>query len=308
MNNIYLNKTKNFVFTNQQESIDGQFEDDLVQKWVDEHSLLENQTKDWTTTLNNNRYRVHLFHSHRGWNAALRLLSSKIMSFDELGIDKEEVMSVSDGIGLTLFCGPTGAGKSTTMNTVIDSLLQENKLGVAVSIEDPIEYLHNQDAIFQREVGKDVDSFSQGLVEAVRCTPKTIIIGEIRDSETAIEAVKAGLNGHRVFATLHASSVSEAISRLWAFLDDQGDELLVQSLGGIVAQHLINIDSNKKHLLYETLKIDDKVKNILNQVLKDGNDMAQLNHAKTTQNRLSLKDKATLFVQSGGDRELVKQF
>ena len=104
-----------------------------------------------------------------------------------------------------------------------------------------VDYLHHKDMIFQREVGTKVKDFKTGLVDAVRANPTTIVIGEIRDTETALEAVRAGLNGHRVLATLHASSIKEAISRLWAFLNDQGDELLVQSLQGIVAQHLIHI-------------------------------------------------------------------
>ena len=291
MNNIYLTKTKNFAFEKYKGDLPFEVDSNLVDNWVSEYNLKSNQTKDFTAELNNQRYRVHLFHSHRGWNAALRLLPSKILSFKELGIDQEELLSICKSTGLVLFCGPTGSGKSTTMNCVIDSLLTSKELGVTITIEDPIEYLHLKDEIFQREVNTDVNSFKDGMIEAVRANPTTIVIGEIRDSATAIEAVRAGLNGHRVFATLHASNVKEAISRLWAFLDDQGDELLVQALQGIVAQHLVNITNSQKYFLCETLKIDNQTKNILYQVLKGSATQDQINHCFNTQERKTIPDK-----------------
>jgi Tfp pilus assembly pilus retraction ATPase PilT len=295
MNNIYITPHKTFDELNKVIN-DVNLSYSLVEKWckdydVDEHNI--NKACDFTTEINNNRYRVHLYHSHRGWNAALRLLPSEILSFDELGIKEDDILNVSSHTGLTLFCGPTGAGKSTTMNTAIDALLQQNKLGVTVTIEDPIEYLHHKDLIFQREVGSHCESFKQGLIEAMRMTPKTIVIGEIRDSETALEAVRAGLNGHRVFATLHASNSIDAISRLWAFLDDQGDELLVQSLQGIVAQELILDNQNQKHCFYEVLKIDQQTKNLLTQILDKNNavTIATINNSFYNQNQLTIIEK-----------------
>jgi hypothetical protein len=124
----------------------------------------------------------------------------------------------------------SGCGARLRLSDWGYSLLNSGELGVTITIEDPVEYLHHKDTIFQREVGTKVKDFKTGLVDALRANPTTIVIGEIRDAETALEALKAGLNGHRVLATLHASSIKEAISRLWAFLDEQGDELLVQSL------------------------------------------------------------------------------
>jgi len=239
----------------------------LVDGWVEYYQLKEDQAKDFTAEVGKNRYRVHLFHASIGWVAALRLLPAEILTFSELGIKEEDVLGVSKGTGLTLFCGATGAGKSTTMNAVINSLLISDELGVTIIIEDPIEYLHNQETIFQREVGVNVKSFKDGLIEAVRSTPATIVIGEIRDSGTALEALKAGLSGHRVFATLHASSAKEALSRLRAFLDDSSSDLFIQSLQGVFAQHLINLPNGKKYCIYEALKIDKKARNIISQAL-----------------------------------------
>jgi type II secretory ATPase GspE/PulE/Tfp pilus assembly ATPase PilB-like protein len=108
-----------------------------------------------------------------------------------------------------------------------------------------------------------------------------------------------------VLATLHASSIKEAISRLWAFLDEQGDELLVQSLQGIVAQHLIHIANNKKYCLYEALEVDKKVKNILNQVL-DHNSQLTLNACDLRQkNRMTLAEKKQKLIVDGIDENLL---
>lgn len=299
MNNIYLSKTTNFSFDKSKGEVPFQLSEDFVDNWVKNFGLKKTQTKDFTTEIESQRYRVHLFYSLRGWNAALRLLPSEILSFEALNINSNDILSLCKGTGLVLFCGPTGAGKSTTMNTTIDSLLNSDDLGVTITIEDPIEYLHGKDEIFQREVGTHVESFSKGLVDAMRVKPTTIVIGEIRDAETALEAVRAGLNGHRVLATIHASSAKEAISRLWAFLDDQGDELLIQSLQGVVAQHLINISNKKKYCLYETLEINSKTKNLLNQVLKGDAELVQLNQIAYEQERMWLEEKKQVLIKKG---------
>lgn len=311
--NIYLTKEEGFGFDKTKTKLPFVLSNDLIDGWVKKYKLKNNETKDFTVEIEKQRYRVHLFNSFRGWNAALRRLPIEIMSFNELGMDNDslnEILSICKGTGLTLFCGPTGAGKSTTMNTVIDSLYNSNDLGITITIEDPIEYLHNKDIIFQREVGRTdedkshVKSFEQGLIEAVRANPTTIVIGEIRDSATALEVVRAGLNGHRVFATLHASNVKEAISRLWGFLDDQGDELLVQSLQGIMAQHLIHISDTKKHCLFETLEVDKKTKSILNQIL-DHNSQVTLNTELRQEGRLTLVEKKMLLERDGIDKDLL---
>lgn len=304
MNNIYL--TKEGCFDENNNFVNLSY--DLVLSWVKHYKLSEKQTKDFTIELSvgkeKNRYRTHIWHSYHGWNAALRLLPSSIISFDDLGVDKDEVISVCSGSGLTLFCGPTGAGKSTTMNTVIDALLRINKLGITITIEDPVEYLHNKKSIFQREIGKDCISFEQGLIEAMRMTPKTIVIGEIRNKNTAVEAVRAGLNGHRVFATLHATNIQEAIARLWGFLDDQEDSLLVESMQGVITQHLV-VMGGVKYCVYETLKIDAKTKTILHDILdgKTNISLSYLSNAQHDQKRESLKDKKQQLIKGGFDED-----
>jgi len=307
--NIFLKKEKCFQWTNKKEnlSLASKLSYKLVEKWVKKYKLHSPQTKDFTIDIDENRYRVHLFNSSDDWVATLRLLPSKIFTFEELGIDSDDVLSVCKGVGLVLFCGAMGAGKSTTMSTAIDSLQRSGELGTAITIEDPIEYLYHKDEITQREVGESshVKSFKHGIVDAVRANSKTIIIGEIRDSETAHAAVEIASSGHRVMATLHAGSVQQAIERMWSLLDDQADEEFIPGLQGIVAQHLINISSTKKYCIYEALEIDARTKNLLNQVLDKSAKLTQLEQIQFDQRRLTLTDKKAKLINDGIDATLL---
>ena len=299
MENLYLNN-QSFSFTHKAEPLPFSIDKRLVDQWVAKYHLSTGESKDFSLELDGKRYRVHLFHSMLGWNAALRLLPDSILSFKQLNINEKEVMSVCVGTGLTLFCGPTSSGKSTTMCTVTDALLRSGELGVTVTIEDPIEYVYNNQIIFQREVGADVDSFPSGLVDAVRATPKTIIIGEIRDTETALEAIKAGLNGHRVFATLHAVNIKQAISRILAFVGNDAAGLLVQALQGIFVQKIIRA-KNKRYCVYESLCVDEKVRNVLTSVFHKNStaSLNLLNHNQYEQKRGSINDKEQLLMEQG---------
>ena len=301
MDEIYLNDRNSFSFNDKVGPLPFHVDETLVEEWVNMYKLASHETKDFSVELDGRRFRVHLFHSKLGWTAALRLLPEVIMPFKELNINEEEVLSVASGTGLTLFCGPTAAGKSTTMCTVVDTLLKQGKLGIAITIEDPIEYLFDSETIFQREVGSDVTSFAQGLIDAVRATPRTIVIGEIRDKKTAFEAVRAGLNGHRVFATLHAISIKEAVSRIRSLLgEEEHNNLLIQALQGICVQYLVHKDGYN-HCIYETLEFDHKVKNVLSSVFdKDSaSTLNLLNHSQYEQKRKTLVKKEEELIEKG---------
>lgn len=305
--NIYLTTNGSFAFDVKKGRLDlPDFnQKELFKKWGIESSK-SNKSQDFTSVINNDRYRVHLFHGYHGWSAALRLMPDKILDLIQLGIkDIEQVISIACGTGLTLFCGAIGSGKSTTMNSVISHLLKIGDLGVTVTIEDPIEYLHTQDIIFQREVGKDINSFSAGLVDAMRVNPQTIVIGEIRDSETALRAVQAGANGHRVLATIHADSIAGAITRMWSLLDDQGDEQLIYVLQGIMAQHLMPYNQ-AQNIFYETLKINDTVRNLLSQIKNDKLNINALNQQFYQQQRTSLKEQKDKLINQGMDKNKIK--
>lgn len=262
-------------------------------------------TKDLTIKNNKKRYRANLFHDNRkGWCLSLRELPKSIANWEDLNIKVNDIISISKSTGLTLFCGPTGAGKSTTMCRTILELQQINKLGITITVEDPVEYLFNKDNIFQREVNTDVMSFDKGVYEAMRQCPDTIVIGEIRDKKTALAALKAAFTGHKVLSTLHANSVQDAILRLWAFFDDQDDEILIYALQGIVAQHLIRTD--KAYCVYESLCIDDNVKNALLTALRESNNLRMLNNEFYSQQRKTLQNKKDELIKEGVEPSLLQ--
>lgn len=211
-----------------------------------------------------NRYRCNISHSRRGWTMSLRRITEQIPAFLDLSIPIDEVMSLISKSGITLFTGAMNSGKSTTMVAAAGHLGIQ-KRGKTLSIEDPIEYIFQDSYFEQKEVGIDCESAEQALFEAYRENYETIIIGEIRDPETARLAVQIGLSGVHVMATLHADSPIEAISRMDSFLDEKYSKLLGQSLSGIFSQVMIRPrDHNKKIIpIYESLKVDKPVANLI---------------------------------------------
>lgn len=243
------------------------------------------------------RWRCHIFHTDRGWGCAMRRNPKTIPHLQSnLGLDLDKVLSLTNGVGLILIAGPTGGGKTTTLASIIDYLSTTNELGDTVTIEEPIEYTHSDPLISQREVGIDVASFHTGIHEAMRQFPKNIVIGEIRHPDTAEAAVQAGLTGHRVFATIHAKNIEEAINRMYALLNDQHDELLPQALQGIMCQHLVHAVSGNTHCVYETLEVTSQVKSILAQGPAA---LPRVAHEMYQQQRKSLSEYAKSLVITG---------
>lgn len=241
---------------------------DLYTGLLDKHRPTDRlQTNDVSINWLGERWRVHIYHANRGWNLVMRVVSRKSRNLLELGFNnpEEDVLKLARDARLILICGETGAGKSSTLVAISEALARENLRGVTVSIENPVEYLYEDLLVTQREVGVDVRDFSSGVVEAMRETPDTIIIGEIRDRQTAEAAVQAGLTGHRVLATLHASSVEDALTRMWALLDDAHDDLLSNALQGILVQHLVNDNQGNRRLLHEGLMIGSAERNALSR-------------------------------------------
>lgn len=184
------------------------------------------------------RFRFNVARRQGGLSIALRRLEDRFRSLEELGLPPElhELTELQDG--LVVVAGPTGSGKSTTLATLIDRINRERAAHV-ITIEDPIEYLHrSQKALVnQCQVGLDVDSFDAALVAALRQDPDVILVGEIRDPETARTAAQAALTGHLVFSTLHANGSIPAITRLRDLEID--DFLIASTLRAIIAQRLL---------------------------------------------------------------------
>ncbi|WP_310309664.1 type IV pilus twitching motility protein PilT [Hydrogenophaga laconesensis] len=135
--------------------------------------------------------------------------------------------------GLILVSGPTGSGKTTTMAAMVDAI-NDMRASHVVTVEDPIEYLftRNRSVFSQREVGVDCGSFLDGVRAALRQRPDVIVIGEIRDRETAEQAFVAGESGHLVIGTLHASSAVGTVGKMLSFFKDDERESRIQSMSG----------------------------------------------------------------------------
>jgi pilus retraction protein PilT len=194
---------------------------------------------------NGNRFRVNLFRTLFKRGAVFRPIKTVIPPLETLGVPADLLASwVTRPFGLVLVTGPTGAGKSTTLAACLDWLNQNYHRHI-VTIEDPIEYLFTPvKCLFsQREVLTDTTSFAEGLRRSLRQSPDVILLGEIRDSASAITALQAAETGHLVLATLHSSNVLDSLERLARLFDISEREgvlqLLSQQLIGIVCQKLV---------------------------------------------------------------------
>lgn len=263
--------------------------DDLRATIYDKYRPQEHlHAKEFGYSWMDRRWRGTIYHHQAGWTIRMRAMPSKIARFDELDFEYESVMRLVRGEGLTIFAGPTAAGKSTTLLAAMDALRNEGRLGWTITIEDPVEFLHPSPMIEQREVGVDTESFDRGVIEAMRFSPDTIVVGEIRDSASADAAVQAGQTGHRVLATVHANSTADVVNRLFARLSEPQRRLLPTALQGIMVQRLERLPKGPPVALHETLYCTDSVRAVFE---KGPEGLPQLNHQFDAQKveRMSVK-------------------
>ncbi|WP_297325330.1 PilT/PilU family type 4a pilus ATPase [Nitrosomonas sp.] len=190
------------------------------------------------------RFRVNAFVQQQRVGIVLRTITTKIPEFDDLGLPqvlKEVVMSKR---GLVIFVGGTGSGKSTSMAALIGHRNQ-NSYGHIITIEDPVEYVHEHIhcVVTQREVGVDTESWEAALKNTLRQAPDVILIGEIRDRETMEHAIAFAETGHLCMGTLHANSANQALDRIINFFPEERRTQLLMDLSlnlrALVAQRLI---------------------------------------------------------------------
>jgi twitching motility protein PilT len=190
------------------------------------------------------RFRCNLLKQVNGYGAVFRLIPTKIMSLDELGIPPVVKKFGHLRGGLVLVTGPTGSGKSTTLAALID-YMNANMSRHIVTVEEPIEFVHQNklSIITQREVPDDVISFAQGLKASLREDADTVLVGEMRDLETIALALTAAETGLLVFGTLHTNNAQKTVDRMIdVFPSDQQSQvrtMLAASLRGVVAQLLL---------------------------------------------------------------------
>jgi twitching motility protein PilT len=190
------------------------------------------------------RFRVNAFRQRGATSFALRVIPKKVPRFEDLGLPEGIRALAEEHRGLVLVTGATGSGKTTTLAAMIDYINRARQSHI-VTIEDPIEILHpdHQSIVNQREIGLDTENFGQALRRALRQDPDTILIGELRDAETAQTALQAAESGHLVFSTLHTVDAAETIGRMIEFFPE-GKQIQIRSimagvLRGVVSQRLL---------------------------------------------------------------------
>lgn len=216
------------------------------------------------------RIRANFYLSSSGVNIALRILSEKIPTVDELKLPPSIVNLAKLKTGLVIVVGTTGSGKSTTLASIINIINHNEQVNI-ITIEEPIEYIYSSDKsrIEQREVGTHTKSFAEAARGAMRQDPDVLLIGELRDLTTISSALSLAETGHLVFCTLHAKSVTDTIDRAIDVFPHEGQEQirvqLASVLKAVVHQKLVPSTGGGLTPLVELLIVDDIVSGMIRQ-------------------------------------------
>ncbi|HEY9510842.1 MAG TPA: PilT/PilU family type 4a pilus ATPase [Verrucomicrobiae bacterium] len=220
---------------------------------------------------NAGRVRATFYRRNGHPELSFRFCGERVASRAELGLPEKIDDLARRPNGLVLITGPTGAGKTTTLNYLVDLINSERRCKI-VTIEDPIEFVHeNKRAIVvQQEVLTDVRSFNRALIHVLRQDPDVIVVGEMRDPEAIATAMTAAETGHLVLATMHSPSVSHAIERIVGVFDGNAQRQIVMqmsnALQGIIAQDLLPAaDRTRRILAYELLSANNAVRNLIRE-------------------------------------------
>ncbi len=214
------------------------------------------------------RFRANAFVQRGSMGLALRLIPFEIPSFEDLGLPPIIERFVTIRQGFVLVTGPTGAGKSTTLASMIDYINNHRACHI-ITIEDPIEYVHKHKkaAVNQREVGQDTVSFPRALRSALRADPDVLLVGEMRDLETIQTTLSLAETGHLVFATLHTNDTAQAMDRIVdVFPQESQNQIRVQlanTLVGVLYQQLLPRIGGGQVAAFEVLVATHPVRNLI---------------------------------------------
>lgn len=232
--------------------------------------------RDWELCLSlqspeTGRVRATLYRRNAHPELSLRFCGDYVEAREELGLPAKLDELARRPNGLLLITGPTGSGKTTTLNYLVDLINRERRCKI-VTIEDPIEFVHtNQRAIVvQQEVLTDTRSFNRALIHVLRQDPDVLAIGEIRDKEAIATALTAAETGHLVLATLHSPGVLHALERIIGVFEGAAQQQIIlqlaSSLQGIIAQELLpSIGRSRRTLAHELLVASMAVRNVVRE-------------------------------------------
>ncbi len=214
------------------------------------------------------RFRVNAFRQRGSISVAMRYIPLGVPAFEELNLPEVIRTFAFEERGIILLTGTTGSGKSTTLASMID-LVNHSMSKHIVTIEDPIEYLHRDDKsiINQREVGTDTASYSRALRRVLRQDPDIILIGEIRDAESAQIALSAAETGHLVLSTLHTVDATETVNRLIDLFPEREQSqvrtMIAGTLKGIVGQRLIRTKDGRRTPACEVMVTTGRIQDFI---------------------------------------------
>lgn len=217
------------------------------------------------------RVRITFYRRNGLPEMSFRFCGERIAAREALGLPERIDELARRPNGLVLITGPTGAGKTTTLNYLVDLINRERRCKI-VTIEDPIEFVHeNKRAIVvQQEVLTDVRSFNRALVHVLRQDPDVLVVGEMRDFEAISTALTAAETGHLVLATMHSPNVAHALERIVGVFEGSAQRQIVlqlsNALQGIIAQELLPAaDRTRRVLAYELLMATGAVRNLIRE-------------------------------------------
>ena len=216
------------------------------------------------------RFRGHLYFQKGTIAGSFRLIASEVPKIDTLGLPQSITNVTEYPHGMVLVTGPTGSGKSTTLAALI-KIINETRKSHIITIEDPIEYIHNHAGcvVSQKELGQDIHSFSDGLRAALREDPDICLVGEMRDKETISNVLHTAETGHLVFSTLHTNTAFDAVERIMGVYAGDEKVLIRNQLSNclrvIICQKLIPSLDNKRILCYEIMYMTTGIRNLIRE-------------------------------------------
>jgi twitching motility protein PilT len=215
------------------------------------------------------RFRVNAFRQRGSISIVCRVIPIQVRTIEDLGLPPVIRKLADERRGIVLLTGTTGSGKSTTLAAMIDHI-NSTRAEHVITLEDPIEYLHNdkRSIINQREVGSDTESFARAMRRVLRQDPDVILVGEMRDEETVRTALSAAETGHLVLSTLHTLDATETINRIIDFfpphLQQQARVMLASTLRGAVSQRLVpTVDGKGRVAASEIMIVTGRVQDLI---------------------------------------------